>query len=64
MEVNFKINIKEKNTDSYLSAGEMPLPALYQVLSLIDLKLTSDLHCLPDALHSFLPLWLFLGVHP
>lgn len=31
--VNFNIKIEEKNSDSYLSAGEMPLPALYQMLS-------------------------------
>jgi len=33
--VNFDINIEEKNSDSYLSAGEMPLPALYQMLSIL-----------------------------
>jgi len=33
--VKFDINIEEKNSDSYLSAGEMPLPALYQMLSIL-----------------------------
>merc|ERR1719239_222691 len=33
--VNFDIKIEEKNSDSYLSAGEMPLPALYQMLSIL-----------------------------
>jgi len=33
--VDFDINIEEKNSDSYLSAGEMPLPALYQMLSIL-----------------------------
>ena len=33
--VNFHIDIEEKNTDSYLSAGEMPLPALYQMLAIL-----------------------------
>ena len=32
--VDFNIRIEEKNMgDNYLSAGEMPLPALYQVCS-------------------------------
>jgi len=33
--VGFTILIEEKNSDSYLSAGEMPLPALYQMLSIL-----------------------------
>lgn len=33
--VNFNIKIEEKNSDSFLSAGEMPLPALYQMLSIL-----------------------------
>jgi len=33
--VDFTIKIEEKNSDSYLSAGEMPLPALYQMLSIL-----------------------------
>jgi len=33
--VDFTILIEEKNSDSYLSAGEMPLPALYQMLSIL-----------------------------
>jgi len=33
--VDFNIKIEEKNSDSYLSAGEMPLPALYQMLSIL-----------------------------
>lgn len=33
--VSFRIEIEEKNTDSYLSAGEMPLPALYQMLAIL-----------------------------
>ena len=33
--VDFTIDIEEKNSDSYLSAGEMPLPALYQMLSIL-----------------------------
>ena len=33
--VDFTIMIEEKNSDSYLSAGEMPLPALYQMLSIL-----------------------------
>jgi len=33
--VQFTINIEERNPDSYLSAGEMPLPALYQMLSVL-----------------------------
>ena len=33
--VYFGINIEEKNSDSYLSAGEMPLPALYQMLAIL-----------------------------
>ena len=33
--VSFKIEIEEKNSDSYLSAGEMPLPALYQMLAIL-----------------------------
>jgi len=33
--VNFDIRIEERNSDSYLSAGEMPLPALYQMLSIL-----------------------------
>eukprot|EP00092_Neocalanus_flemingeri_P017389 GFUD01018809.1.p1 GENE.GFUD01018809.1~~GFUD01018809.1.p1 ORF type:complete len:616 (-),score=200.88 GFUD01018809.1:552-2399(-) len=33
--VDFTIEIEEKNSDSYLSAGEMPLPALYQMLSIL-----------------------------
>jgi len=33
--VNFQIDIQEKNQDSYLSAGEMPLPALYQMLAIL-----------------------------
>ncbi len=31
--VSFDIEIEEKNNDSYLSAGEMPLPALYILMS-------------------------------
>jgi hypothetical protein len=30
--VDFTISIEEKNEENYLSAGEMPLPALYQML--------------------------------
>ena len=30
--LDFEIKIEEKNRENYLSAGEMPLPALYQVL--------------------------------
>jgi len=33
--VSFSIEIAEKNSDSYLSAGEMPLPALYQMLAIL-----------------------------
>ena len=33
--VSFSIEIEEKNSDSYLSAGEMPLPALYQMLAIL-----------------------------
>ena len=33
--VSFSIDIEEKNSDSYLSAGEMPLPALYQMLAIL-----------------------------
>eukprot|EP00090_Calanus_glacialis_P003347 TRINITY_DN12482_c0_g1_i1.p1 TRINITY_DN12482_c0_g1~~TRINITY_DN12482_c0_g1_i1.p1 ORF type:complete len:615 (-),score=209.75 TRINITY_DN12482_c0_g1_i1:238-2082(-) len=33
--VDFTILIEEKNSESYLSAGEMPLPALYQMLSIL-----------------------------
>jgi len=33
--VDLTILIEEKNSDSYLSAGEMPLPALYQMLSIL-----------------------------
>jgi len=33
--VTFSIKIEEKNSDSYLSAGEMPLPALYQMLAIL-----------------------------
>ena len=33
--VSFSIEIEEKNSDSYLSAGEMPLPALYQMLAVL-----------------------------
>ena len=33
--VSFSIVIEEKNSDSYLSAGEMPLPALYQMLAVL-----------------------------
>lgn len=33
--VDFTIAIEEKNNDNYLSAGEMPLPALYQMLSIL-----------------------------
>lgn len=33
--VNFNIKIEEKNNDNFLSAGEMPLPALYQMLSIL-----------------------------
>ncbi len=31
--VGFTIDIEEKNDNSYLSAGEMPLPALYLLMS-------------------------------
>lgn len=31
--VSFDIDIEEKNDNSYLSAGEMPLPALYLLMS-------------------------------
>ncbi len=31
--VGFTIDIEEKNSNSYLSAGEMPLPALYLLMS-------------------------------
>ena len=33
--VDFTILIEEKNSDSFLSAGEMPLPALYQMFSIL-----------------------------
>jgi len=33
--VSFSIEIEEKNSDSFLSAGEMPLPALYQMLAIL-----------------------------
>jgi len=32
---DFTILIEEKNNDNYLSAGEMPLPALYELLSIL-----------------------------
>jgi len=35
MAVDFTILIEEKNSDSFLSAGEMPLPALYQMFSIL-----------------------------
>ncbi len=31
--MSFTIDIEEKNDNSYLSAGEMPLPALYLLMS-------------------------------
>lgn len=33
--IDFTINIEERNNDNYLSAGEMPLPALYQMLCIL-----------------------------
>ncbi len=33
--VSFVIDIEEKNNNSYLSAGEMPLPALYLLMSVL-----------------------------
>ena len=33
--VDFTINIEERNNDNYLSAGEMPLPALYEMLCIL-----------------------------
>ncbi|XP_014261704.1 protein GPR107 isoform X2 [Cimex lectularius] len=33
--VEFEIDIVEKNKENYLSAGEMPLPALYSMMSLL-----------------------------
>ncbi|KAI5730604.1 protein GPR107 isoform X1 [Diaphorina citri] len=33
--VNFTIHIEERNVENFLSAGEMPLPALYLTLSLL-----------------------------
>lgn len=34
-ELNFNVDIEEKNSGNYLSAGEMPLPALYFMMSLL-----------------------------
>jgi hypothetical protein len=34
-EVSFTVDIIETNQDSYLSAGQMPLPALYQALAIL-----------------------------
>lgn len=33
--IDFTINIEERNQDNYLSAGEMPLPALYEMLCIL-----------------------------
>ena len=33
--VSFTVDIEEKNNDSYLSAGEMPLPALYLLMAVL-----------------------------
>ena len=33
--VDFTVDIEEKNGNSYLSAGEMPLPALYMLMSVL-----------------------------
>ena len=33
--VSFDVEVEEKNHDSYLSAGEMPLPALYILMSVL-----------------------------
>ena len=33
--VSFTVDIEEKNDNSYLSAGEMPLPALYLLMSVL-----------------------------
>lgn len=35
VEVDFNIEIEERNNENYLSAGEMPLPALYFMMSLL-----------------------------
>lgn len=35
VKINFTIQIEERNVGSFLSAGEMPLPALYLTLSLL-----------------------------
>ncbi|XP_058064342.1 protein GPR107 [Anopheles bellator] len=34
-ELNFDVDIEEKNSGNYLSAGEMPLPALYFMMSVL-----------------------------
>uniref|UniRef100_A0A8W7PKU8 GOST seven transmembrane domain-containing protein n=1 Tax=Anopheles coluzzii TaxID=1518534 RepID=A0A8W7PKU8_ANOCL len=34
-ELNFNVDIEEKNSGNYLSAGEMPLPALYFMMSVL-----------------------------
>ncbi|XP_049300136.1 protein GPR107 [Anopheles funestus] len=34
-ELNFNVDIEEKNSGNYLSAGEMPLPALYFMMSIL-----------------------------
>ena len=35
LRVSFTVDIEEKNNNSYLSAGEMPLPALYLLMSVL-----------------------------
>uniref|UniRef100_W8BCB0 Protein GPR107 n=1 Tax=Ceratitis capitata TaxID=7213 RepID=W8BCB0_CERCA len=34
-QISFIVDIKEKNDDNFLSAGEMPLPALYSMMSVL-----------------------------